>query len=93
VQWVRREAQGGRAETEVRQTRCGAGREEGRKEGSSVGGEGSRRERVASEVKEGERRGSYTRRRKAAPGRREGALPEPAAPNRNRRTPYPTRPR
>jgi hypothetical protein len=60
VRWVRREAQGGKAETEVRQTRCGAGREEGRNKGRSVGREGSRRELGPRGRRE--RRGSYRRR-------------------------------
>jgi hypothetical protein len=43
-------------------------------------------ERVRNEV-EGKRQGSYRQRRKAVPSRSEGALPEPAAPNLNRRAP------
>jgi hypothetical protein len=42
----------------VRQTRCGAGREEGRKEGILIGRKGSRRERC--ERGEGGEEGSYS---------------------------------
>lgn len=53
VRWVRREAQGGKAETEVRQTRCGAGRRKAEKREDQLGVKVAG-ERVASEVIEGE---------------------------------------
>ena len=80
------EAQGSTAKCKVRQTwrRLRGGTKKKDQLGVKLAGEIG---------EEGAWRGSYRRRRKAASGRSEGALPEWVALNPDRHTPCPRRPR